>query len=1006
MKLLKKIFGTQNDRELRRLGKAVETINALESNFQAKSDEELRSVTAELKSRIAEGESLEKVLPEAFAAVREASVRSIGLRHFDVQMIGGMALHEGKISEMRTGEGKTLVATLPSYLNALTGEGVHLITVNDYLARRDAHWMAPIFERLGMSIGVIQSAGAFGPGNASFVIDFEHKSDIPNFAHLRACDRQEAYLADITYGTNNEFGFDYLRDNMVLRSENRTQRGLAFAIIDEVDSILIDEARTPLVISGMAEDNSALVSHIGRIVPKLKAQPEQDAPRNQDIEASKVYLLDSEVSEEEALSFSDALRMAKDQDKDLVQIELEGLPKCKLLEKGHFTIDEKMRTVDLTEEGHSEVEKLLINEKLLPENESLYQPKNQILLQTMQSGLRARQLFRKDVEYIVAGGEVILIDEHTGRKMPGRRLGDGLHQAIEAKEGQKIQHESQTLASTTFQNFFRLYQKLAGMTGTADTEAAEFHEIYGLQVLILPTNKPTARKDLNDLIFLTKPEKLAAAIEDIKECQANSAPVLVGTASIETSEEMSQLLTAAKIEHQVLNAKQHESEAQIIAEAGRPGKVTIATNMAGRGTDIVLGGNLEAELSQLESASETEVEAHKSEWAGRQQKVMDAGGLHIISTERHESRRIDNQLRGRAGRQGDPGVTRFYLAMDDNLMRLFASDRVRNMMQALGMDEGEAIEHRMVSGSIEKAQRKVEGRNFDIRKQLLEYDDVANDQRLVIYQQRNELLDADNISDILLAMRADSIEAAVFSYMPPDGFAEQWDAEGLDQFLTTELGMDISTSDWLAEDKNLRPEDVFSKVSEALEAQYAEKLAGFKRVFEENGNVENPDLVLHRLERDLMLQTLDRLWKEHLATMDSLRASIGLRGYAGRNPKQEYKRESFELFRDLLERIKSDVTRVLMRFQLASPEQLQAMEQAKRQREEALKAKMSMQHAEANSLGGEAKPAARAGLPPGATQAPRQSQAQPFTREVKKVGRNEPCPCGSGKKYKQCHGAL
>lgn len=1006
--MLKKIFGTQNDRELRRLGKVVETINALESDFQSRSDEELRAVTTELKSRIAEGESLEKILPEAFAAVREASVRSIGLRHFDVQMIGGMALHEGKISEMRTGEGKTLVATLPSYLNALTGEGVHLITVNDYLARRDAHWMAPVFERLGMSLGVIQSAGAFGPGNASFVIDFEHKSDIPNFAHLRACERQEAYQADITYGTNNEFGFDYLRDNMVLRRENRTQRGLAFAIIDEVDSILIDEARTPLVISGMAEDNSALVSHIGRIVPKLKAQPEQDAPRNQDIEASKVYLLDSEVAEEEPLSFSDALRMAKDQDKDLVQIELEGLPKCKLLEKGHFTIDEKMRTVDLTEEGHSEVERLLINEKLLPENESLYQPKNQILLQTMQSGLRARQLFKKDVEYIVAGGEVILIDEHTGRKMPGRRLGDGLHQAIEAKESQKIQHESQTLASTTFQNFFRLYQKLAGMTGTADTEAAEFHEIYGLQVLILPTNKPTARKDLNDLIFLTKPEKLTAAIEDIKECQANSAPVLVGTASIETSEEMSQLLTTAKIEHQVLNAKQHESEAQIIAEAGQPGRVTIATNMAGRGTDIVLGGNLEAELSQLESSSEEEIEAHKAEWAVRQQKVMDAGGLHIISTERHESRRIDNQLRGRAGRQGDPGVTRFYLAMDDNLMRLFASDRVRNMMQALGMDQGEAIEHRMVSGSIEKAQRKVEGRNFDIRKQLLEYDDVANDQRLVIYQQRNELLDADDISDILLAMRTDSIEAAVFSYMPPDGFAEQWDTEGLDQFLTTELGMDISTSNWLAEDKNLRPEDVFSKVSEALEAQYAEKLDGFKRVFEENSTVENPELVLHRLERDLMLQTLDRLWKEHLATMDSLRASIGLRGYAGKNPKQEYKRESFELFRDLLERIKSDVTRVLMRFQLASPEQLQAMEQAKRQREEALKTKMSMQHAEANSLGGETKPSARTALPPGATRTAAQSQqqAQPFTRDVKKVGRNEPCPCGSGKKYKQCHGAL
>ena len=1006
MKLLKKIFGTQNDRELRRLGKVVQAINSHEEGFQKKSDEELRATTAELKQRVSDGESLDQILPEAFAAVREASVRSIGLRHFDVQMIGGMALHEGKIAEMRTGEGKTLVATLPSYLNALSGKGVHLVTVNDYLARRDAHWMAPIFERLGVSVGVIQSAGAFGPANASFVVDMQHQSDIANFAHLRSCSRQEAYLADITYGTNNEFGFDYLRDNMVLRRENRTQRGLAFAIVDEVDSILIDEARTPLVISGMAEDNSALVSQIGKIVPKLKAQSEQEAPRNEDIEASKVYLLDTEKPEDEPLAISDALRLAREQDKDLVQIELDGLPKCKLLEKGHFTIDEKMRTVDLTEEGHSEVEKLLIDAKLLPENESLYQPKNQILLQTMQSGLRARQLFRKDVEYIVANGEVVLIDEHTGRKMPGRRLGDGLHQAIEAKEGQKIQHESQTLASTTFQNFFRLYQKLAGMTGTADTEAAEFQEIYGLQVLILPTNKPTARKDLNDLIYLSKEEKLNAAIEDIKECQANSAPVLVGTASIETSEEMSQLLTKAKIEHEVLNAKQHEREAQIIAEAGRPGRVTIATNMAGRGTDIVLGGNLEAELSQLDKASEEEVKAHKAEWEERHQKVLGAGGLHIISTERHESRRIDNQLRGRAGRQGDPGVTRFYLSMEDNLMRLFASDRVRNMMQALGMDEGEAIEHRMVTGSIEKAQRKVEGRNFDIRKQLLEYDDVANDQRLVIYQQRNELLDEDDISDILLAMRTDAIEAAVFSYLPPDGFAEQWDMDGLDQFLNTELGMDISTADWVKQDKHLRAEEVFVKVSEALETQYADKLAGFKKVFEENSSVENPDMVLHRLERDLMLQTLDRLWKEHLATMDSLRSAIGLRGYAGRNPKQEYKRESFELFRDLLERIKSDVTRVLMRFQLASPEQLQAMEQAKRQQEEAIQAKMSMQHAEANSLGGDAKPAARVGLPPGAIQRAPQSQAQPFTREEKKVGRNEPCPCGSGKKYKQCHGAL
>jgi|MEHZ01.4.fsa_nt_MEHZ011100959.1_7 preprotein translocase subunit SecA len=997
MKMLKKIFGTHNDRELRRLGSFVESINTLESDFQAKSDDQLREVTSELKNRLSEGESLDQILPEAFAAVREASVRSIGLRHFDVQMIGGVALHQGKIAEMRTGEGKTLVATLPSYLNALSGEGVHVITVNDYLARRDAHWMAPVFERLGVSVGVIQSTGAFGSGNASFLVDLEHKSDIPNFQWLRDCARQEAYLADITYGTNNEYGFDYLRDNMVLRRENRTQRGLAFAIIDEVDSILIDEARTPLVISGMAEDNSELVSHIGRVVPKLILQPEQDAPRNQDIESSKVFVIGSELPEDEAVSIGRALQLAKEQSKDLVQVEIDGLPKCKLLEPGHFTIDEKMRTVDLTEEGHSQVEKLLMQEKLLAENESLYQPKNQILLQCMQAGLRSRHLFRKDVEYIVASGEIILIDEHTGRKMPGRRLGDGLHQAIEAKEGQKIHHESQTLASTTFQNFFRLYQKLSGMTGTADTEAAEFQEIYSLQVLILPTNKPTARKDLNDLIFLTKEEKLEAAIEDVKACQEKSAPVLVGTASIETSEEMSLLLTAAKIDHQVLNAKQHEREAEIVAEAGRPGKVTIATNMAGRGTDIVLGGNLESELAQLDNPSEAEVAAHKKEWAERHQTVIDAGGLHIICTERHESRRIDNQLRGRSGRQGDPGETRFYLSMEDSLMRLFASDRVRGMMQSLGMEKGEAIEHRMVTGSIEKAQRKVEGRNFDIRKQLLEYDDVANDQRLVVYQQRNELLDEDDISDILAAMRADSVEAAVYSYVPPEGFVDQWDIDGLDQFLNTELGMNLSVADWIEQDKQISPEGIFTKVSEAIEIQYAAKLEGFKTAFEQNSSIENPVMVIHRLERDLMLQTLDRLWKEHLATMDNLRSSIGLRGYAGRNPKQEYKRESFELFRDLLDRVKSDVTRVLMRFQLASPEQLQAMEKAKQEREEALKAKMSMQHAQAGGLTSEQKP----GEPKYGA-----SQAQPFTREDKKVGRNEPCPCGSGKKYKQCHGQL
>ena len=990
MKLLRKIFGSHNDRELRRLNKVVEKISALEESFQSKSDEELRLVTSEFRSRLQQGESLEQILPEAFAAVREASVRSIGLRHFDVQLIGGMALHEGKISEMRTGEGKTLVATLPSYLNALSGQGVHVITVNDYLARRDAHWMAPVFERLDVSVGIIQSAGAFGPANGSFVVDMDYKGDIPNFPHLKSSSRQEAYSADITYGTNNEFGFDYLRDNMVLRRENRTQRGLAFAIIDEVDSILIDEARTPLVISGMAEDNSVLVQRISRLVPKLKPQPQQEAPRNEGIESAKVFLSGTDQPEDEAISLSRAMQIAGEKEKDLVQVELDALPRCELLDVGHFTLDEKMRTVDLTEEGLSEIEKLLTDDKLLEQGESLYQPKNQILLQTMQSGLRARHLFKKDVEYIVNAGEIVLIDEHTGRKMPGRRLGDGLHQAIEAKEGQKIQHESQTLASTTFQNFFRLYSKLGGMTGTADTEAAEFQEIYGLQVLILPTNRPTQRKDLNDLIYLTKEEKLAAAIKDIKACQEKSAPILVGTASIETSEEMSQLLSKAKIDHQVLNAKQHESEAEIIAQAGRPGRVTIATNMAGRGTDIVLGGNLESEIAKLKNPSEKEVEELTQDWKKRQETVLAAGGLHIISTERHESRRIDNQLRGRSGRQGDPGQTRFYLSMEDNLMRLFASDRIRGMMQTLGMEKGEAIEHRMVTGSIEKAQRKVEGRNFDIRKQLLEYDDVANDQRLVVYQQRNELLDADDISDILVAMRADAVEAAVHTHVPPDGFQDQWDIEGLDRYLATELGLPISVAKLIAEDKHIAVEAIVDKVVEELELQYAKKLHGFKSAFAENTAIEDPEAMVHRLERDLMLQTLDRLWKDHLSTMDSLRSAIGLRGYGGRNPKQEYKRESFGLFKDFLDRVKSDVTRVLMRFQLASPEQLQAMEKAKKEQEEALKAKMSLQHAESSALPGQSKTA----------------QKQTFTREEKKVGRNEPCPCGSGKKYKQCHGAI
>ena len=1001
MNLLKTIFGTHNDRELKRIRPIVVRINDLEEEYAHLTDDQLKQLTTEFRGRLEQGESLEQLLPQAFAAVREASKRTLGMRHFDVQMIGGVGLHQGKISEMRTGEGKTLVATLPAYLNALSGEGVHLITVNDYLARRDAHWMAPVFYALGVTVGVVQSPGAFGMGRESFLIDPDFNSDIENFPWLKSATKQEAYAADITYGTNNVFGFDYLRDNMVLRRDKRTQRGLNYAIVDEVDSILIDEARTPLVISGMAEDNSELVARINRLVPRFRPMPEPGADRNEEIEFAKVYLQGAGVPEDEAMGYSRAMQLASDQGMDLVAVE-EGdkYPVCRLMQPGHFEIDEKMRSVDLTEAGHEEVEQVLISEGLLPESESLYQPKNQILLQTLLSGLRAHNLYRRDVEYIVAGQDIVLIDEHTGRKMPGRRLGDGLHQAIEAKEGVTIQAESQTLASTTFQNFFRLYNKLSGMTGTADTEAEEFQSIYGLQVLIVPTNRPSQRSDLNDLIYLTREEKLNAVLEDVRECQQKGAPVLVGTVSIEASEELAALLKQAGIKHEVLNAKQHEREAQIVAEAGRPGRVTIATNMAGRGTDIVLGGNLESELSHLNNASEEEVEAHRQEWKQRQTQVLEAGGLHIIGTERHESRRIDNQLRGRSGRQGDPGVTRFYLSMEDPLMRLFASERVRGMMQALGMEKGEAIEHRMVTNSIEKAQRKVEGRNFDIRKNLLEFDNVANDQRLVIYQQRNELLDQDDISDTLVAMRRDAVEATVYRFAPPNSFEEQWDLPELESWLESELGLTLPVASWAEDDTSLTPADLAARVADAMEKAYQSKLDSFRGAIAKSENAPEPDGLIHRLERDLMLQVLDKLWREHLSTMDSLRSSIGLRGYAGKNPKQEYKRESFELFKDLLDRIKSEVTRVLMRFQLASPEQVEAMEKAKREQEEALKAKMQMQHDNPAAVGQPATGSA-AGAPKQGVNAP-----EPFVRDQPKVGRNDPCPCGSGKKYKQCHGKL
>ena len=901
---LKKIFGTRNDRELKRMGKVVKQVNALADDIQALSDEQLAAKTGEFKQRLADGESLDKLLPEAFAVVREAGDRVLGMRHFDVQLIGGMALHEGKIAEMRTGEGKTLVATLPAYLNALTGNSVHLITVNDYLAARDANWMGPLYEFLGVAVGVIRSG-------------------------QQQEEKREAYAADIVYGTNNEFGFDYLRDNMAFSMEDRMQGDLSFAIVDEVDSILIDEARTPLIISGASEDSSELYKRINRMVPLLKPDSEEQG--------------------------------------------------------GHYTVDEKQRQVELTEEGHEYIETLMIKEKLLEEGDSLYAATNLNLLHHVYSGLRAHVMFNRDIEYIVQDGQVVLIDEHTGRTMAGRRLSEGLHQAIEAKEGVSIQSESQTLASTTFQNYFRIYQKLAGMTGTADTEAFEFRQIYGLEVLVLPTNVPQQRKDLNDLVYLSREEKFDAIVADVKDCMEKGAPVLVGTASVETSEDLSKRFRKSSIEHKVLNAKYHEQEAEIIAQAGRPGVVTIATNMAGRGTDIVLGGNLEAELAAAGDVGEPRVAELREAWQQRHQQVLDAGGLHILGTERHESRRIDNQLRGRAGRQGDPGLSRFYLSLEDNLMRIFASDRVKSFMQALGMEKGEAIEHRMVTNAIEKAQRKVEGRNFDIRKQLLEYDDVANDQRQIIYQQRNDLLGEQDISDTITAIRQDVVNEAIDSYIPPMSVEEQWDVPGLERQLEAEFAITLPVQEWLETDNQLHEEALREKIVQAVQAAYDAKS-------------EDVGPGMRKIEKQIMLQVLDTLWKEHLATMDHLRQGIHLRAYAQKNPKQEYKRESFELFEQLLKSLKDEVVKFLSHVQIQRQDEAQQIE--RQRREAAEREKLAFQHAEASGM---TQPAAEAPDPAG-----EQGQAVPqtFTRDQPKVGRNEPCPCGSGKKYKQCHGQL
>ena len=896
-KIFRKIFGSRNDRIIKNLGRNVDKINKLEADLQPLSDEQLQQKTEQFKQRYQQGETLEELLVEAFAVCREASTRVLGMRHYDVQLIGGMILNNNQITEMRTGEGKTLVATLAAYLNALSGKGVHIVTVNDYLAERDSQWMGKLYNFLGLSVGVVLST-----------MDYDEK--------------REAYKADITYGTNNQFGFDYMHDNLAFSLQERVQRDLNFAIVDEVDSILIDEARTPLIISGPASDSSELYSKINLLIPRLVKVEEEDGP-------------------------------------------------------GDYTVDEKSKQVYLTEQGHETAEQLLIEAGLLTMGESLYDAINIPLVHHLNAAMRAHAIFHKDVDYILQDGQVVIVDEFTGRTMPGRRWSEGLHQAIEAKEGVQIQQENQTIASITFQNYFRLYDKLSGMTGTADTEAFEFQQIYGLEVVVVPTHKPMIREDRGDLIYLTAVEKYKAIIEDIKDCVKRKQPVLVGTTSVEISEYLSDLLNKEKIKHQTLNAKQHEREAGIIADAGLPGAVTIATNMAGRGTDIVLGGNYEVHLEAIPQEQTEKREAIKQEWEQRHAQVVEAGGLHIIGTERHESRRIDNQLRGRSGRQGDPGSSRFYLSMEDTLMRIFASDKVSGLMQKLGMQEGEAIEHPWVTRAIENAQRKVEAHNFDIRKHLLEYDDVANDQRKVIYQQRDDLLRADSIEDAIKDMRLDVLGNHFRMYVPVGSIDEQWDIEGLETSLANEYGVELPIQQWIDEDEHLHDELILDKICDHFEQAYQQKV-----------DKVGADIA-RRYEKEIMLMVLDRHWKEHLASMDYLRQGIGLRGYAQKNPVQEFKRESFEMFSNMLDGIKAEAITILTRIQVQGEEEVAAMEQGHHENDD-----LQLQHEDASSV-----------LAASASEQEAEAH-QPYVRKEPKLGRNEPCWCGSGKKYKQCHGKL
>jgi len=902
-KFFSKIFGSRNERFLKGLSKIIEQVNQRESEIKQLNDEELQAKTVEFRQRLDAGETIVQLLPEAFTVVREAGVRVLGMRHFDVQMIGGMVLNDGKIAEMRTGEGKTLVATLAVYLNALEGEGVHVVTVNDYLARRDSVWMSQLYSFLGLTTGVIVSG-------------------------LAPTERRAAYACDITYGTNNEFGFDYLRDNMAFSLEEKVQRSLHFAVIDEVDSILIDEARTPLIISGPAENSAELYQRVDTLIPNLTRQ----------------------IGEDE-------------------EIEVEG----------DYTLDEKAKQVHFTESGHEKIETLLTEIGLLDPMASLYDAANIGLMHHVSAALRAHVLFSRDVDYIVQNNEIVIVDEFTGRTMPGRRWSEGLHQAVEAKEGVEIQNENQTLASITFQNYFRLYRKLSGMTGTADTEAFELQSIYGLEVIVIPTHKPMQRKDSADQIFLTTKEKYEAIVEDVKSCIERKQPVLIGTSSIESSEYLDGLLNKAKIKHAVLNAKFHEKEAQIIAQAGSLGTVTIATNMAGRGTDIVLGGSLEADYDALgEDVNDEEKTKTKQAWQIRHDAVVATGGLHIIGSERHESRRIDNQLRGRSGRQGDAGSSRFYLSLEDNLMRIFASERMAGLMQKLGMEEGEAIEHPWVSRAIENAQRKVEGHNFDIRKQLLEFDDVANDQRKVVYEQRNELMAADDVSETVISMRQTVLTDVINQYVAPNSIDEQWNISGLENTLREDFALDLDINNWLEQDHDLHEESLHQRIIEEAEAagQLKEQTTGAE--------------LMRHFEKAIMLQTLDNQWKEHLAQMDYLRQGINLRGYAQKDPKQEFKREAFQLFTSMLDSIKHEVIALISRVQVRAPEDVEAVEEQRRQAVE-----MEYQHEKAASLTNDDE-----------DDSDHPAAETPYLRDGSKVGRNEPCPCGSGKKFKQCHGAI